>query len=564
MHNPHKQRLALLLPFWRHALLAVCVMLLGSLIQLSFPKIVSMYLDGQAPLQLFSLLNGAVLLGALVFSAVAAWRFYLFQQLGYRVINRFKAQLHQQLLIKDASYFDSINVAEQSGRIAMDTEELRELLTTDMANFVRATVITIGAGTLMFMTSWQLSLIMLVIAPTFYFGSRYLISRIERVSQAMQQELATSNQVAFDNLNCHTLVKLYHFKPTALRRYQTSLMRYFSCASKLNRTTAYFQGFFGLVTYLCMGVILIYGAFLVNNQSLTLGTLSAFVLYLGMAYTNLNFVAGFWALWHRGIGATNHLFDTLASKTPAQKAEQAQEQDASWAFQNITMDNVSFHYPQRPEANIINHLSLNLSTGEKLALMAPSGFGKSTLVKLMMGLYQPTHGEMTLNGQAYNQSDVAKLRAHTAYVEQSPSFFSGSILENLLPHIYTPTEKDKDAAIQACKMAQAHEFITALPEGYNTHIGDRGAQLSGGQKQRIALARALVKDPELLILDEFSSAIDHATTELLTEMLCTYCKCKTLIIITHQMPSADLVDRVVDLTALSQKKDKEHPIQSTA
>ena len=289
--------------------------------------------------------------------------------------------------------------------------------------------------------------------------------------------------------------------------------------------------------------MLLLGAWQIQNNQITVGELSAFALYLAMAFTCINTLADFFADWMQCIGATNYLF-SLNKDSNAQSqlgATLGQQQ-----LHSQSLENISFNYPSRPESKIFDNFNLKIKQGETVVLKGPSGAGKSTLLKILMGFYQPTNGQLLINNQPINNDNYSVLRDHISYVEQEPVLFSTSIFENLsLVVPDKPEDLVETLIIEACKKANAHEFIMALPEQYQTQVGDRGTQLSGGQKQRLAIARALLKQSEILILDEYTSALDKDNSDSLQKVVNKNFSEKTVIIVSHNDHDYDDPYRIV-------------------
>ncbi|MBB1449336.1 ATP-binding cassette domain-containing protein, partial [Pseudoalteromonas sp. SG41-6] len=243
-------------------------------------------------------------------------------------------------------------------------------------------------------------------------------------------------------------------------------------------------------------------------------------------------------------GATRYLFELLNNDTDAE------QQDGQQAIEmgNISFNNVAFSYPNNPEKKVFNMLNIHIKQGEKTVIRGPSGNGKSTLAKLLLGYYLPTSGEIKIGEKLLNKHTIASFRSNIAYVEQEPILFSSSIIENLLPDVgEKPTQEQMKKVINACKKANAHEFIELLPNGYYTPISDRGNQLSGGQKQRIAIARAILQEPELVILDEFTSALDSKNRHCIEQAMEQLLLNKTVIIITHKESQFEKADNLIML-----------------
>lgn len=543
-YSEHKQRLGLLFPFKYDVCIALTFMLITAAAQLMLPKIVNYYVDGNAPPSLFDIFHFLVLIAIIIFSIISAVRFYLFEKLGIKVITRLRLKLHKTLLIKTASYYDRNNIAELAGRIQSDTQTLKDVLTTSAALALRSAVVAIGCIIMMFTLSTMLSLILLFCIPIFIFATKMLSKKVEALSESEQNALAKTNKIAFDNLNCHTLIKLYNWFGSSQKRYSKTNSHYAFCAKKTASAIAIFQGFFNFLIFSSLILMLIIGSHLIQQKNLTIGELASYVLYLGMTFTSLNMLAGFWAEWMHSLGATRYLFDLLKSESDIEPQLPLKKV----AFGDVYFENISFHYPGHATQLIFDKLNLHIKHGQTTIISGPSGNGKSTLAKLLLGYYLPTEGKIRIGNLYLTSQNINSYRNSIAYVEQDPILFSSSVLENLIPEVgLTPTKLQMEKVIAACKKANAHSFISQLPQGYNTKIGDRGGLLSGGQKQRIAIARAFLQEPELVILDEFTSALDKENQYSIEQAIKNLLIGKTVIIISHKHSQINGAENLIQL-----------------
>ncbi|MFK3858527.1 ABC transporter ATP-binding protein [Pseudoalteromonas rhizosphaerae] len=543
-YSEHKQRLGLLFPFKYDVCIALTFMLITAAAQLMLPKIVNYYVDGNAPPSLFDIFHFLVLIAIIIFSIISAVRFYLFEKLGIKVITRLRLKLHKTLLIKTASYYDKNNIAELAGRIQSDTQTLKDVLTTSAALALRSAVVAIGCIIMMFTLSTMLSLILLFCIPIFIFATKMLSKKVEALSESEQNALAKTNKIAFDNLNCHTLIKLYNWFGSSQKRYSKTNSHYAFCAKKTASAIAIFQGFFNFLIFSSLILMLIIGSHLIQQKNLTIGELASYVLYLGMTFTSLNMLAGFWAEWMHSLGATRYLFDLLKSESDIEPQLPLKKV----AFGDVYFENISFHYPGHATQLIFDKLNIHIKHGQTTIISGPSGNGKSTLAKLLLGYYLPTEGKIRIGNLYLTSQNINSYRNSIAYVEQDPILFSSSVLENLIPEVgLTPTKLQMEKVIAACKKANAHSFISQLPQGYNTKIGDRGGLLSGGQKQRIAIARAFLQEPELVILDEFTSALDKENQYSIEQAIKNLLIGKTVIIISHKHSQINGAENLIQL-----------------
>lgn len=527
----HFLRLRLLKPYWLRLICAMVIMVITSASQLIIPKGIATFFDAPQTINFDAKLITFIILLIIFLSFLTALRFYIFEKIGIDLVTSFRRNIHKTLLYKPVSFYESINISEVTSRLTSDSEQLKDTLTLNLAQFIRASLIFFGSLVSMIFISPSLCLVIVLIFPFFLLISQFLAVRFNSLSENVQHDLAESSKVAFDNLNCFPVIKVYNGYNTAEQLYQSSTEKYATQKRKLALLISGVQGVLFSVMYLSLAIVLILGVWQIQNKYLTVGELSAFALYLAMVFTCINTLADFFADWMQCIGATNYLFSL-----DADIHKQALNNNAvnSQRLESLKLCNISFSYPSRPETKVFENFTFEIVKGETLVLKGPSGAGKSTLLKVLMGFYPPTKGKLLFNNKSLSCDGYRLLRELISYVEQEPLLFSTSIYQNLsLVVADKPDEQVDKLIIEACKKANVHDFIMSLPEQYDTQVGDRGTQLSGGQKQRLAIARALLKQSEILILDEYTSALDKDNRDNLQQIVNENFSDKTVIIVSH-------------------------------
>lgn len=541
----HVLRLRLLRPYWLQLLCAMVIMVITSISQLIIPKGIAIFFDAPQAINFDAKLIVFIVISIIFLSLLTATRFYIFEKIGIDLVTNFRRNIHKSLLYKPVSFYESINIAEVTSRLTSDSEQLKDTLTVNLAQFIRALLIAIGSLASMIVISPSLCVVIFLILPFFLFTSRFLANRFNSLSESVQGNLAESNKVAFDNLNCFPVIKIYNGYNTAEQLYQSSTEKYVTQKRKLALLVSSVQGVLFSVMYLSLAIVLILGVWQIQNKYLTVGELSAFALYLAMAFTCISTLVDFFADWMQCLGATDYLFSMNANihKPTMRKATLNPKKLTS-----LKLHNISFNYPSRPESKIFDKFTLEIVKGETLVLKGPSGVGKSTLLKVLMGFYPPTTGNLILNNEILSSDKYNLLRELVSYVEQDPLLFSTSVYQNLsLVLNDIPDEQVDKLIIDVCKKVNIHDFIMSLPDQYDTQIGDRGTQLSGGQKQRLAIARALLKQSEILILDEYTSALDKENRDNIQQIVNEHFSDKTVIIVSHNETETKEKHRVVHL-----------------
>ncbi len=371
---------------------------------------------------------------------------------------------------------------------------------------------------------------MIVVVPLAIFAAGWVGRRISRISKSIQESLARCGQIAQETFSNIRLVHAFTQETLEQEKYDQATKKSLDFSIDSTRLLAGFQGASNFVQYLALLVILWVGGKLVASQSLSMGSLTSFILYTGMAASSAAALSSFWGEWMKSIGATERIFELL-NRTPQTRTDM--ETNIHHLNGDLEFKNITFSYPSRLEQEALKSFNLKIAAGEKIAIVGPSGAGKSTVANLILGFYIPSAGHLTFDGIRSDQLSLSDIRKHIAIVEQEPSLFSGSIFDNIRYALPDP-QVDDEAIFKVAKLANAHDFISSFPQGYATLLGDRGVQLSGGQKQRIAIARALLRNPKILILDEATSALDSESEHQVQKALERLMQNRTSIIIAHR------------------------------
>jgi len=453
------------------------------------------------------------------------------------------ADLRKNLFNKIATlpfpYFESLRTGELTSRITNDIEQLQNTFSVTLAEFLRQIItLIIGIGVLAWLAP-RLSLIMLGSVPVVVLVAMIFGRFIRRFSKERQDRIARSNTIAEEVLQNFQIVKSFTNEYLESVRYAGSVRD----VVRISIRYAKYRGLFFMfvITLLFGGIffVLWQGALMVENGDMMLGDLFSFIMYTGMIG---GAIAGLGSLTTQligAVGATDRVFEILdqepeiVMEPPAEKYKRYQG--------NVTFSNVNFTYPSRPDVQVLNNIDFHIDQGQTIALVGASGAGKSTITSLLLRLYENYEGVISIDGTDTRQLDLTELRRNMALVPQDISLFAGSIRDNIR---YGRPDATEEEIITAAQNANAWEFISAFPEGLDTIVGERGARVSGGQRQRLAIARALLRDPAILILDEATSSLDAESEALVQSALDTLMEGRTSIIIAHRLSTVRNVDKI--------------------
>ncbi len=493
---------------------------------LLFPKLLGGLMSSSAD----NLRNNMLqMMGLLAVQGVAGFfRVVLFVMVTERALAAIRGDLYTHLLHLPMSFFTSKRVGELNSRVASDTAQIGETLTTTLAEFLRGLSMVIGGIAILAFTSIKLTLFIVGVIPpliivTFIFG-RF----IRKYAKKVQDEIAESNTIVEETFAGIQTVKAFANEAWERSRYRERIQKVVGLAI----TGGYYRGAFSsFITFGLFGAIALviwFGAGMVHEGELAADKLNEFILYALFIGGSIGGLASVYAQLQKAVGATETIF-SLMDEEPELVMEKMLPPAQ---VEGISFKEVQFFIPSRPDVPVIQGLSFELPKGQTLALVGKSGSGKSTVASLLMRFYQSQGGQISSGAHAVDSFDLQAWRKSLALVPQDVLLFGGSIRENIT---YGKTSATEEEIIQAAKEANAWEFIEGFPEGLDTKVGDRGVQLSGGQRQRIAIARALLKDPQLLILDEATSALDSESERLVQEALDRLMKGRTSVVIAHRL-----------------------------
>ncbi|MEW6020595.1 MAG: ABC transporter transmembrane domain-containing protein [Pseudomonadota bacterium] len=480
---------------------------------------------------------------ATVLGIATAARFYMVSWLGERVTADIRSAVYSHVVHQSPEFFETTQTGEVLSRLTTDTTLIQAVVGTSISVALRNVLLFVGGLVMLFVTDARLTaiifgLLIAVIVPIVLFGRR-----VRKLSRDSQDRIADASALAGEILNAMPTVQAYTHEKIEAQRFGGSVEGAFAAAMQRIRARSLLTMLAIVLVFGTIVFVLWLGAHAVLNGDMTGGELGQFILYASIVAGSIGALSETMGEAQRAAGATERLLELLAARSdirnPAhpQPLPQRTSGGAALALQDVT-----FAYPSRQDSAALSHVSLDIKPGETVAVVGPSGAGKTTLFQLLLRYYDPQTGAITLDGVDIRDLDLHTLRGAIGIVPQDTVIFSADAMENIR---YGRPEASDEEVIAVAKLAAAHEFIERLPQGYRSFLGERGVRLSGGQRQRIAIARALLKNPPLLLLDEATSALDAESERLVQGALEAAMVGRTTIIIAHRLATVQRADRIV-------------------
>ena len=505
-----------------------------------YPMVIQKMIDGIGSGGGRELVNtGALTLLALfgagaVMGALRAW---LFTVSGERIVANLRTELYASIIRQEIGFFDIRRTGELTNRLASDTTVLQNTVTVNVSMLLRFVIMGIGAIGFLFYTSWTLALITLGIVPIVAISAGIMGKRMRKLSKAFQDALAESTVVAEETISGVRTVRSFAREETEITRYRKAVDASFQVAKRRATIIAAIRGFIGFGGYGAIAAVLWAGGNMLVDGTLSIGELTSFLLYTLTVAFSLGAISGLYEDFMKAIGASERVFELL-DRVPEVRGGTLDIGDTTG---KIEFENVDFAYPTRLDIPVLTGLSIAIEAGEVVALVGPSGGGKSTVASLLSRLYDPCGGVIRLDDKDVTTLKIDQVRNLVGVVSQEPLLFATTVEGNIR---YGDLNATHEQILNAAKAANAHDFIAGFPEGYETMVGERGVKLSGGQKQRVAIARAILKNPKVLVLDEATSALDAESEHLVQEALERLMVGRTTIIIAHRLSTVREADRV--------------------
>lgn len=492
-------------------------------------------------------INTVALLLLILFAGQSIFSFFrvvLFTNVTENALRDLRNDAFQKLIYMPMDFFNANKVGELTSRVSNDITQVQETLRTTIAEFFRQIITVVGGIAFLAIISWKLSLIMLATVPVMAIIAVFFGRFIRKLSKQAQDFSAESNSIIEDALMGISNVKAFTNELFTLKKYKKATQE----IRDLNVKSGLWRGaFISFIIFCLFGAIvfIIWKGLLMTQgptPELESGDFYSFVFYTVMMGASIGSLPDLYASIQKSIGATENLMNIISEKSEQEllNGQQTPELTGTVVFENVT-----FAYPQRKDFQVLNGVSFEAEKNETIAFVGSSGAGKSTIASLILNYYQNNGGEIRFDGVPISDISIEHLRASMALVPQEVILVGGSIRENIL--FGKPTASDEEI-IEAAKQANAYDFINSFPEGFDTQVGDRGIQLSGGQKQRIAIARAILKNPTILILDEATSALDSESEKLVQDALTKLMVGRTSFVIAHRLSTIKNADKIFVLS----------------
>ena len=540
---PVGRLVALAAPEWKRLVVATVFLVVGGAAGLAYPQVIRVLIDaaleGGA-----DTINRAAVAMAIIFAVQAvavALRFYLFSIAGERIVTRLREQVYRSIIDQEIGFFDARKTGELTSRLTADATVMQNTVSVNLSMGLRNLVLVVGGLALLVVSSPRLTLLMLALVPPVALGAVVVGKRLSKLARKAQDALARANEAAEESIAGIRTVRSFAREAAEVERYGERIWESFRVSRQRVRVVAIFIGVMTLAAFGSVSAVLWFGGRMVMAGDMTVGQLASFILYTLIVAMSMSALADLWSDFARARGASERVFE-LIDREPIVDAGGGETLDQVTGL--VEFDGVGFAYPVRSEVRVLDEVDLRLEPGRVVALVGPSGAGKSTVAALLLRLYDPNEGVIRLDGKEVPQLDALWLRRRIGTVAQEPVLFSTAVAANIRYGRPDATDEEVEAAARA---ANAHDFISELPEGYETEVGERGVRLSGGQKQRVAIARALLKDPPILILDEATSSLDAESESLVQDALERLMARRTSLVIAHRLSTVRNADRVVVL-----------------
>ncbi|MEO0487686.1 MAG: ABC transporter transmembrane domain-containing protein [Pseudomonadota bacterium] len=529
-------------PYKLGVVLAVLALLMTAGVSLVLPMAIRRVVDGFATSD-FELLN-EYFLAAMGFAAIFAFgtatRYWIVTRLGERVVADIRKAVFDRMIAMSPRYFEAIMTGEVLSRITTDTTLLLSVVGSSVSWFLRNILLFVGGLALMFITSPKLTGLVLLIVPLIIVPILALGRRLRALSRENQDWIAASSGQASEALTAVQTVQAFTAEARSARAFSNVTERsYESAKARINVRAAITAMIIFVVFSGIIGVLWV-GAVDVREGAMSPGELIQFVIYAGIVAASVAALSELWAELQRAAGATERLIELMgAEDTIRDPATPLAPRAGAVVFEDVT-----FSFPTRPGQKALNGVSFTIQPGETVALVGPSGAGKSTVIQLLHRFFDPASGSVSVGGQALPTMSRHAFRKLLALVPQDPVMFAASARDNIAFGRPDATQEEIEAAARA---AAAHDFIAALPDGYDTQVGERGVLLSGGQKQRIAIARAILRDAPILLLDEATSALDAESERAVQTAFEAMAADRTTLVVAHRLATVKRADRIIVL-----------------
>lgn len=527
-------------PYRGEFLVGLLMLLLSSGSNLAFPKYLGELVDAAqtnpSAIDRIALTLVVILLAQSVFSF---GRIFFFERVAQRSLASLRSAMYNHLVSLPLPFFHEKRIGELTNRLQSDIGVLQETFTSTLAEFIRQVVIIVGGIALLVYQSPSLTGFMLLVLPLVVVLGVAFGSRIRKYAKDVQAASAESNTIVDETLSAVATVKAYTQEGYEKTRYRKALNHVAALGIRGGIYRGAFSSFIILGLFGALVAVIWKGASLIATGEMASGQLFSFVIYSGFIGGSVGGLADVYSRLQRAMGATEAIMAMLDEQPETSNPQSAAKGEPGERVPAVAFRNLHFAYPTRPDVPVLQGLNLEIQEGQQCALVGSSGAGKSTVVQLLYRFHDPQQGDLLVQGRDARDWPLDELRGRMAWVPQDVVLFGRSILENIR---YSRPEASDDEVRRAAEDANAWEFIERFPDGWNTQVGERGVQLSGGQRQRIAIARAMLRDPKLLVLDEATSSLDPESESLVQGALETLMRGRTSLVIAHRLSTVRHAD----------------------
>ena len=469
-------------------------------------------------------------------------RVYLLTEVGEKSLADMRRDVYSKLLTMPMSFFTEKRVGELSNRISSDLSQIQDAISFTLAEFLRGIFTLVIGLVFIFWISTKLALVMLAVVPVIAVLAVIFGMRIRKMARKAQDQLAESGTIVQETFQGIAVVKAFTNEFYEIGRYVKSIYAVVNTAISNARYRGAFISFMIFSVFGTIAFVMWYGATMIQTGQLTMGSLTMFVIFSMFVGGTFAGFADMFSQLQKTLGATESIREILRSDGENVGLKQTTIEPGYTLKGNVRFDRVAFSYPGRKDVPVLKDISLAADNGEQIAVVGPSGAGKSTLTSLLLRFYEPDQGSIFFDEKPSTSIPLSQLRMQMAFVPQDILLFGGTIRENIA---YGKPGSSESEIIEAATKANAHDFVSKFPEQYDTIVGERGIKLSGGQRQRIAIARAILKDPAILILDEATSSLDSESEQLVQDALDNLMKGRTSFVIAHRLSTIRNADKIV-------------------
>jgi ABC-type multidrug transport system fused ATPase/permease subunit len=519
---------------------------LSSLTTMAFPYLLKTLVDNAHDLSLgkVAISPGKIaltMIGLLVVQMIVSFfRVYLFTYVGENAVGDLRKEIYQRLVRMPMDFFAQRRVGELSSRLSADVTQIQDVVTSVLAEILRGVLTLLIGLVLILFISPKLTAVMLSVVPVIIVAALIFGRYIRKISRKAQDQLAESGTIVQETLQGIANVKSFANEWLEAGRYRKSINDVVQLSIRNGAMRGMFVSFLLFSVFGAIVLVVWYS----TTSNLSYGSLTAFVVYTAFVGGTMAGFADLYSQLQKALGATQRVRELLKEPVEDVVLEESRVAPEYQLHGAVTLDNISFRYPSRPEIPVLKQVSLQVQAGQQIAIVGPSGSGKSTLAALLLRFYTQDEGDIRYDDRSAADFPLTQLRRQMALVPQDVLLFGGTILENIA---YGDPGATQEAVEAAAKSANAHQFISKFPEGYQTVVGERGVKLSGGQRQRIAIARAILKNPVILILDEATSALDSESEALVQDALNNLMRGRTSFVIAHRLSTIRNADKIIVL-----------------